>query len=50
VGATVAFPVGRRHSIKLAVSKGAIVRYGADFSTFSFGWQTAWVSRPAPTR
>ena len=26
VGATVAFPVGRRHSIKLAVSKGAIVR------------------------
>jgi hypothetical protein len=50
VGATVAFPVGRRHSIKLAVSRGAIVRYGADFSTFSFGWQTAWVSRPAPTR
>lgn len=43
-------PVGRRHSIKLAVSRGAIVRYGADFSTFSFGWQTAWVSRPAPTR
>jgi hypothetical protein len=50
VGATVAFPVGRRHSIKLAVSRGAIVRYGADFSTFSFGWQTAWVSRPAPAR
>ena len=50
VGATVAFPVGRRHSIKLAVSKGAIVRYGADFSTFSFGWQTAWVSRPAPIK
>jgi hypothetical protein len=50
VGATVAFPVGRRHSIKLAVSKGAIVRSGADFSTFSFGWQTAWVSRPAPAR
>jgi hypothetical protein len=50
VGATVAFPVGRRHSIKLAVSRGAIVRYGADFSTFSFGWQTAWVARPAPPR
>ena len=50
VGATVVFPVGRRHSIKLAVSKGAIVRSGADFSTFSFGWQSAWVSRPAPTR
>ena len=50
VGATVAFPVGRRHSIKLAVSKGAIVRSGADFSTFSFGWQSAWISRPKPAR
>ena len=50
VGATVAFPVGRRHSIKLAVSKGAIVRVGADFSTFSFGWQTGWIARPAPAR
>ena len=50
VGATFALPVGRRHSIKLAVSRGAIVRYGADFSTFSFGWQTAWVHRPAPAR
>jgi len=50
VGATVAFPVGRRHSIKLAVSRGAIVRYGANFSTFSFGWQTGWVPRPAPAR
>jgi hypothetical protein len=50
VGATFAFPVGQRHSIKLAVSRGAIVRVGADFSTFSFGWQTAWVQRPAPPR
>jgi len=50
VGATVAFPVGRRHSIKLAVSKGAIVRSGADFTTFSFGWQSAWISRPKPAR
>jgi hypothetical protein len=50
LGATVAFPVGRRHSIKLAVSSGAIVRYGADYSTFSVGWQTAWVPRPTATR
>jgi hypothetical protein len=50
VGATFALPVGRRHSIKLAVSRGAIVRYGANFSTFSFGWQTGWVPRPAPAR
>ena len=50
VGATVAFPVGRRHSIKLAVSRGAIVRFGANFTTFSVGWQTGWIPRPAPTR
>jgi hypothetical protein len=49
VGATFALPVGRRHSIKLAVSRGAIIRYGANFSTFSFGWQTAWVPRPSRT-
>jgi hypothetical protein len=50
VGATFAMPVGRRHSIKLAVSRGAIVRSGADFTTLSFGWQTGWVSRPRPAR
>lgn len=48
VGATAVLPVGRRHSIKLALSKGAIVRLGADFTSFSFAWQTAWVPRPTP--
>jgi hypothetical protein len=46
-GVTVALPVGQRHSIKIAVSSGAIVRLGADFITYSFAWQTAWVPRPA---
>jgi hypothetical protein len=50
VGATFAFPVGRRHSIKLAASTGAIVRSGADFTTVSIGWQTGWVKTPAPPR
>jgi len=54
VGGTLAFPVGRRHSVKLALARGAIVRYGANFTTFSFGWQSAWLPRPkapaAPTR
>ena len=45
VGGTLVIPVGR-HSVKLAVSKGAIIRQGADFTTFSFGWQTGWVPRP----
>ncbi len=50
VGGTLAVPVGRLHSIKVAVSTGAIVRYGANFTTFSFGWQTAWVTLPKPAR
>jgi hypothetical protein len=50
VGATFALPVGRRHSIKLAASRGAIIRYGANFTTFSFGWQTGWVPRPSLTQ
>jgi hypothetical protein len=50
VGATVVFPVGQRHSVKLAVSRGAVIRFGTDFSTVSVGWQAAWVPRPRPTR
>ena len=45
VGATMAFRVAKRHGIKIAYSTGAIVRNGADFDSFSIGWQTAWVDR-----
>ena len=47
-GFTVALPVGQRHSIKIAVGRGAIVRLGANFNTYSFAWQTAWAPRPVP--
>ena len=48
VGATLVFPIGSRHAIKVAGSTGAIVRSGADFTTFSVGWQTGWLSwRPS---
>ena len=52
VGGTLVFPVGKRHSIKVAASRGAIIRFGANFTTLSVGWQTGWVSmpKPAPTR
>jgi len=50
VGGTFAFPVGRRHSVKLAVARGAIIRYGANFTTFSVGWQSAWFPRPKTTK
>jgi hypothetical protein len=49
VGATIVLPVGQRHSVKLAVSRGAVIRFGTDFSTLSIGWQTAWVQRPKST-
>jgi hypothetical protein len=45
VGATLVFPVGSRHAIKVAGSTGAIIRSGADFDSVSVGWQTGWVSR-----
>jgi len=46
IGATLALPVGRRHSVKLSVSRGAIIRFGSNFSTISIGWQSAWVPSP----
>lgn len=46
IGATVVFPVGSQHSVKLAYSTGAIVRVGANFDVFSVGWQTGWLDRP----
>jgi hypothetical protein len=49
VGGTLVLPVGKRHSIKVAVSRGAIIRIGANFTTLSIGWQTGWVPRPKPT-
>jgi hypothetical protein len=48
IGGTFVFRVGKRHSIKVAVSDGAIVRFGANFATLSIGWQTGWVSMPKP--
>jgi hypothetical protein len=49
LGSTLVLPSGRRHSVKLALSRGAIVRAGTDFTTISVGWQTVWLSRwPLP--
>ena len=47
-GLTLGLPIGKRHSIKLAVSKGLVVQRGSDFTTYSFAWQTAWVPRSPP--
>jgi hypothetical protein len=45
VGATLAFPVGNRQAIRVGFSRGAFIRTGADFTTFSLGWQAGWLDR-----
>jgi len=50
VGGTLVVPVGRRHSIRMAVSRGAIIRFGANFTTYSVAWQTGWVPMPKPMK
>ena len=46
IGATLVLPVKKRNSLKFAFSTGAIIRSGADFSTFSVGWQTMFFRKP----
>ena len=51
IGMTAVVPVGKRHFLRFAVSRGAIVRVGQDFTTFSIGWQSTWIKKPAqPTQ
>jgi hypothetical protein len=42
VGATVAWPIGRQQSLKVAYSTGASTRTGADFNTVVVAWQILW--------
>jgi hypothetical protein len=42
-GFTAVFPTGKFSSLKFAESKGAIVRVGQDFTSFSLGWQRTWL-------
>jgi len=41
-GLTLAVPVGKRNSIKLAWSKGVTARFGGDLETYSLSWQYLW--------
>ena len=43
VGATLVLPVSKRSGIKLAVSKGAIVVRGSNFTTAAVGWTYTWL-------
>lgn len=42
LGATLALPVSRHHSIKLHASTGVSVRTGGDFDSVGVAWQVRW--------
>jgi len=46
LGLTLALPVGRHHSPKLAWATGFTTRIGGDFDTLSIAWQVLWFGRP----
>jgi hypothetical protein len=46
VGGTLVLPVGKRNSVKIAYSTGAIIRFGANFSTVSVAWSSIYFSKP----
>ena len=48
IGATFVFPIGKTQQIKTAVSRGAIIRSGANFTSVSIGWQMLLVKMPKP--
>jgi hypothetical protein len=43
VGVTLAWPIGRSQSLKVAYSAGATTRTGTDFSTVGLAWQVMWL-------
>ncbi len=43
LGATLAWPIGRRQSLKVAYSDGASTRSGSDFRTLAVAWQLLWM-------
>jgi outer membrane putative beta-barrel porin/alpha-amylase len=45
VGLTLSMPVGKGHSIKFNVSKGATARLGSNFTTYGIGWQHTWIDK-----
>jgi Putative MetA-pathway of phenol degradation len=43
LGATLAWPIGRWQSLKIAYSSGATTRVGSDFRTVAVAWQVLWM-------
>lgn len=45
IGGTAYIPLTKKHGLKLAYSRGVIVRVGQNFSTASIGWQYNWLRK-----
>ena len=43
IGGTFNFPLSKQSSLKIAYSTGAVIRFGANFSTVSAAWQMAFL-------
>ena len=50
LGITAVVPTGQLSSLKFSASKGAIVRAGQNFSTYSIGWQHSWIPGLEPSK
>jgi len=42
IGATLALPITKRHSLKLNANSGVSTRTGTDFDTYGIAWQYRW--------
>ena len=42
IGATVSFPVTQGQSLLVSYSRGALTRFGGDFTTFAVSWRALW--------
>ena len=45
LGVTASFPLGMRHSLKVAYSNGTTTLSGANFQNIAVGWQYVWLRR-----
>jgi len=45
VGVTGAIPINQHQSLKLSYARGAYVRIGGNFRTFSIAWQYSWIGK-----
>jgi hypothetical protein len=46
IGLTASTPLSKHHSLKVAYSRGAYIRFGGDYQNISLAWQYSWIGWP----